>query len=189
MKIAIFSDSHDNVPNLEKALEWLKSQDVKVIIHCGDLCNPATLSNVIVPNFSGQIHLIHGNVSDRKSLEKVALEIENVKLHGDFGELVLDQKKIAFVHKPEEARQLAETGKYDLVFYGHSHKPWVEQLQIKVDQTADKHGEISARQRNLSKSVLLVNPGTLAGLFYKATFALYDTKTDKLELKILERLT
>jgi predicted phosphodiesterase len=34
----------------------------------------------------------------------------------------------------------------------------------------------------------LVNPGNLAGMFYKATFAIYETKTDKLELKILETL-
>ncbi len=54
----------------------------------------------------------------------------------------------------------------DIIFYGHTHKPWIEeQNQIKI-----------------------VNPGTLGGVFQKATFALYDTGDRKLELKILETI-
>ena len=34
----------------------------------------------------------------------------------------------------------------------------------------------------------MINPGELAGQFYKPTFAVYDRTTEKLELKILERL-
>ncbi|MCX7779271.1 MAG: metallophosphoesterase [Patescibacteria group bacterium] len=166
MKIAIISDTHDNVPNLEKTLAWLKSQGVSLIVHCGDLCAPAMLNKVLIPNFSGQIHLVYGNVSDRESLKENVKEFKNVNLHGDFGKLKIDGKKIAFVHQQEEAEKIAKTQKYDLVFYGHSHKPW----EKKIGQTR------------------LVNPGNLAGMFYKATFAVYDTETDKLELKILERL-
>jgi hypothetical protein len=34
----------------------------------------------------------------------------------------------------------------------------------------------------------MINPGELAGQFYKPTFALYDTETNSIELKILEKL-
>jgi hypothetical protein len=34
----------------------------------------------------------------------------------------------------------------------------------------------------------MVNPGELAGQFYKPTFAVYDTDTSLLELKILEKI-
>ena len=34
----------------------------------------------------------------------------------------------------------------------------------------------------------MINPGELAGQFNKPTFAVYDTETDNLELKILEKL-
>jgi len=166
MKIAIISDTHDNIPNLEKTLTWLKSQDISLIIHCGDLCAPSILTNILVPKFSGKIHLIHGNVGDRELLTEKVKEFKNVRLHREVGEIKIDGKNIAFVHEPDEAKKLAETGKYHLVFYGHNHKPWEE----KIGQTK------------------LVNPGTLAGMFYKATFAVYETKTDKLELKILEAL-
>jgi len=173
MKIAIISDTHDNVPNLEKALKWMKENNIEQLIHCGDLCAPSILISVIAPNFSGPIHMVFGNVEDRDLTPQKAKDFPNVTHYGDMGEATIPAspagggaKKIAFVHYPEKGKKLAESGKYDLVFYGHNHKPWEE----KVGQTH------------------LVNPGTLAGLFAKATFAVYDTENDSLELKILERL-
>jgi predicted phosphodiesterase len=38
------------------------------------------------------------------------------------------------------------------------------------------------------KNCYLANPGSLAGIFYKATFAILDTRSKKLELKILEKI-
>ncbi len=166
MKIAIISDSHDNIPNIEKALDWINRENISFIIHCGDLAAPAVLSQVIMPKFSGEFHFVHGNVGDPKLLKEVAKKFKNVKIHGEVGKIELDGKKIAFTHFPEKALKLAKKGDFDLVFYGHTHKPWEE-----------KNGQTR-----------LVNPGTLAGMFYKATFAVYDTETDNLELKILERL-
>ena len=169
MKIAIISDTHDNLNNFEKAVSWLKKRKIKTIIHCGDVCAPAVLKKA-AENFSGRIHLVFGNADgDRFGMaEKVyTKQMPNVVIHNnDLGEIELEEKKIAFCHFPKFAQGLAATGKYDLVFYGHTHKPWEE----KVGQCR------------------LVNPGELAGLFYKATFAVYDFKKDKLELKILERL-
>lgn len=166
MKIAIISDSHDNIVNTEKFLSWANSNQIEMIIHCGDLAAPAMIKKVIAPAFLGPIHLVHGNVSDRKMLEKICSEIDNVDLHGDEGYLKLDNLKIAFCHFPERAKELAQSGKYNLVFYGHTHKPWIE----KIGQ------------------VILANPGTLGGMFSKATFAVFDTADNNLELKILENI-
>ena len=116
--------------------------------------------------FSGSIHLIHGNISDRQLLAEVCQDFSHVKLHGDQGQLEVDGKKIAFCHYPAEAKKLAETQQFDLVFYGHDHKPWEEKI---------------------GKTVLR-NPGTLAGMFNKATFAVYDSKTDNAQLILLEKI-
>ncbi|MDO8669663.1 MAG: YfcE family phosphodiesterase [Candidatus Buchananbacteria bacterium] len=166
MKLAIISDSHDNIPNTEKFLSWAKSNNIGMIIHCGDLAAPAMLKKVVAPAFSGPIHLIHGNVSDRELLKKVCSEISNVTLHGDEGEVEVEGLKIAFCYFPEKAKELAESKKYDLVFYGHTHKPWIEKIG----------------------SVVLANPGTLSGMFSKATFAVFNTEDKNLELKILENI-
>jgi len=124
------------------------------------------LTEIIAPKFSGEFHFVHGNVGDPELLEKISRDFPNVRIHGMVGQIEVDGKKIAFTHFPEKALELAKKDLFDLVFYGHTHKPWEE----KIGKTR------------------LINPGTLAGMFYRATFAVYNTETDNLELKILERL-
>ncbi len=166
MKIAIISDTHDNVPNLEKALAWMKKNKIEQLIHCGDLCAPSIIINTLGPDFSGPIHMVFGNVEDRDKTPELAKNFSQIIHYGDKGEFEIDGKKIVVVHYPHLAKELAEAGKYDLVFYGHNHKPW--------EETVGK--------------TKLVNPGTLAGLFQRATFAVYDTKSDELELKVLDQM-
>ncbi|MFC1613579.1 metallophosphoesterase [Patescibacteria group bacterium] len=166
MKIAIISDSHDNLPNMYKAIEWMNKNGIEEIIHCGDVCAPAALRE-IAKKFKGKIHLVYGNVDgDHEGMKKKAEESGNVIIYGDEGHLKFGEKKIAFVHYPIIAKELAKSGKYDFVFYGHSHKPWEEMVG----------------------NCKMLNPGTLAGMFYKATFAVWDTENNKFELKILELL-
>jgi len=168
MQIAILADTHDNLATLEKALTWLKKEGVKTMIHCGDVCSPSMLKEMS-KGFKGKIHLVFGNVDgDQYSMLKAKGQgrLPNVVFYGEIGELKINGKKIAFCHKPAIGQALALSGKYDLVFYGHNHQPW--------------EGKIGKCR--------LVNPGTLAGMFNKATFAIYDTRTDKFALKLVERL-
>lgn len=168
MKIAIISDTHDNVTNIQKAILWMKKNKISQIIHCGDICAPSVLKE-IANLFGKKIHVVFGNVDgDQFTIGKEIGDgtLKNVILRGDLGEIKIGNKNIAFTHKPYFARALAGTGKYDLVFYGHTHKPFEEKVG----------------------NCELVNPGTLAGIFYKATFAVYDTKTNTLALKVLEML-
>ena len=153
MKIAIVSDTHDNLANFNKIINWLNKEKIKIILHCGDICNQETIDEA-VKNFKGEIKFVRGNGDfDLNDIpEKMEIELGN--------------KKIGFVHYPKIAKEMADSGKYDLVFYGHTHKPWEE----KVDNCR------------------LVNPGEVAGQRFKPTFAIYDTQTDSLELKILEKL-
>jgi uncharacterized protein len=160
MKIAIIADSHDNLPNLKKAVDWIRLNRIKTIIHCGDVSKEEFLKEVLA-DYNGRIFLCRGNcdIDSFKSVPKI-------KVFDEVGEIKMAGKKIAICHYPKPAEILAQKNYYDLVFYGHNHKPWVKD----VGKTK------------------LANPGNLAGVFYKATFAVYDTKNDKLELKILEIL-
>jgi uncharacterized protein len=166
MKIAIISDSHDNVPNIEKFLDWANKNKIEMIIHCGDIAAPGVVKKLLAEKFKGGMHLVHGNVSDRESLESICGNLDNVTLHGDIGELEIDGIKVGFCHRPDEADELVATGKYNIVFYGHTHKPWID--------TVD--------------NVSVVNPGTLGGLFQKATFAVYTTEDKDIKLFVLEQL-
>ncbi|MCD6094739.1 YfcE family phosphodiesterase [bacterium] len=163
MRITIISDTHDNIVNFKKAIGWIKRENIKTIIHCGDISLPGTLKEAL-QDFKGKIHLVFGNMDDKRLFEKE--EIKNAIFYGQVGEIEEDNKKIAFCHFPDKAKELALTGKYDLVFYGHTHKPWEQRIN----------------------HCRLVNPGNLAGILYKATFAVYETQNDILELKILDEI-
>ena len=163
MKFAIVSDTHDNMANFNKVIDFLNAQKIDRMLHCGDICNQDTIEEA-EKNFKGEIIFVRGNGDF------------NLKDVPDTMEVDLGNKKVAFIHYPELAKKLAESGKYDLVFYGHTHRPWLERRSF----SEGGEGKI--------KKCLLVNPGELAGQRFKPTFAIYDTETDKLELKILEKM-
>lgn len=152
MKIAIVSDTHNNWPNFKKAIDWINKEKIQIILHCGDICSKETVDEVI-KYFDGEIKFVKGNADFELELpEKIELEFNS--------------KKIVFCHFPDIAKKLAQSGKFDLVFYGHTHRAWDEKV-------GNCH---------------MINPGELAGQFYKPTFAVYDTATRNLELKILEKI-
>lgn len=162
MKIAIIADSHDNIPRIDGMFGILKDEKIDTMIHCGDVTTLETIK-YLSKKFSGKIYLSLGNVDEMHGLEKKDIKLKNVIVFDNFGEIQINDIKIAFVHFPEVAKELAITKKYDFVFYGHTHKPWEDIIE-------EAH---------------VVNPGTLAGIFNKSTFALLDIETKNLELKIL----
>lgn len=166
MKIAIISDTHGNAANFKKAINWLNQNNISLILHCGDIGSPESLKESL-SDFKGDFFGVFGNMDkDFKILIEEYNKIPKVKINEDILETEIEKKKITITHYPDAAKKLAQLQKYDLVFYGHTHKPWEERI-----------GDCR-----------MINPGELAGQFCKPTFAVYDTDTEKLELKILEKL-
>ena len=167
MKIAIISDIHDNLVNLEKALKWCKAHQIEELICCGDVSNLETL-NFLANTFTGPIHLVRGNMEifTDEDVER----LENINYFGKHGKIELEGKEVGICHEPSFINKIVKDGPTDIIFYGHTHEPW---------EKTETRQEVSVR---------LVNPGTLGGLLAKASFAVWNTKTDKLELKIMEQL-
>lgn len=162
MKIAVLSDIHDNIWGLEKVLKRVRKEKCEVIIFCGDYCSPSTFK--MLAEFGLPLSAVFGNV-DGAHYEIMRAIQENkyqVKQEKDFLKVECDGRKIALCHKPEFAEGLASSGKYDVVFYGHTHE---------------------VRQKKVGKT-LLANPGEVHGSFGKCTFGIYDTITGK--FKIME---
>jgi putative phosphoesterase len=157
MKIAMISDSHDNIWKLEKAMPFLSQTDV--ILHCGDLISPFMIKRLVKDLEKIPVHIVWGNNDgDKALLSKLAQESGSITIHGDFASLEFGGKKIAINHYPEIARREAESGKYDLVCYGHDHTAYHE----KIGET------------------LLLNPGELMGLNGRSTLVIYDTQTEEI---------
>ncbi len=165
-KIAIISDSHDNIPNINKALDFINQEKIDTILHCGDISSPDTLNKTIKIRFPGKLYFVCGNAGDPYLLKKMAEITPNFYFFDPVGKIKINDKKISFCHFPETARKLALDNKSDIIFHGDTHKPWEERV----------------------KKTKIINPGNLAGVFYKSTFAVYNTENNKLELKIVDNL-
>jgi uncharacterized protein len=158
MKLAILSDSHDNIWKLAAAMPHLAAADA--VIHCGDLVAPFMILRLIKGTDGKPVHIVWGNNDGDKGLiAEVAAGSENIHLHGDFAHLEFGGLKIAVNHYPKIARTLAEAGSYDVVCYGHDHTANEEWI-----------GE-----------TLLLNPGELMGLQGRSTIALLDTENRAVE--------
>lgn len=171
MLIAIISDTHDNIPNLKKVLDYCRENKVEKIIHCGDLAEIETL-DYLKENFSGDIFWTFGNMDRGHSADYPFADgkYKSINIFSKHGEVEIAGKKIAFVHFPEYARSLAEEGRFDYVFYGHTHKPWTEIIQ----------GE--NRFSGNIKNCEMLNPGNVANQYYPPTFAIWNTLDEKFSL-------
>lgn len=163
MLIAIAADLHDNLANWKKFNQYAKKQAIESLLFCGDLCNEDSLREMS-QSFAGEIYLISGNqeLYDAAQIKNYP----NLHFIGRYGSIIIDKLKIGLAHEPEYRNKLKkEVPDLNYLFYGHTHKPWLEQ---------EAH-------------LIIANPGTLGGIFYEASFALLDTKNNHLELKLLNQ--
>lgn len=161
MKIAVISDIHGNLAYLIKAKKVIDKEKINTIICCGDIQTEEIFHEL--DSWPGKIYLTLGNadLDLGQKLDSGLIYPENLEYFKDFGVINLEKKKVAFTHYDFYAKKLASEGKYDIIFYGHTHTPWEEKL---------------------SKTILL-NPGEIAAQFGKPTFAIYDL--EEMEAKLI----
>lgn len=159
-KIAVLSDSHDNIWMLERALDAIRKSGAEVLLHCGDLCAPFIIDR-LTNGFPGPIHIVFGNNDgDGRLLHTLAAKAERVHLHAIYHEMEFGGRTIGMIHYPEPARRIAQSGALDLVCYGHNHTKHMEQIG----------------------DCWLVNPGEIMGLQSTPTWGLYDCETPEFTL-------
>ncbi|MBT3348010.1 MAG: metallophosphoesterase family protein [Thiotrichales bacterium] len=169
MKIAIISDSHDNIELLHSAFADAKDRGAEQVLHCGDVVAPYTIKRA--HKYGLPIHVIHGNnTGDLYHLAKVSNDPQYmVTYYGRDASIELGGRKIFMVHYPEYAEAMALTAKYDLVCCGHDHHCNIETIQT-IDQ---------------NKTTLLVNPGSSSGIDrVQPTYAFGDLES--LEFEIID---
>ena len=154
MKIAVLSDSHDHLENIECALRQLTELGAEALLFLGDFCAPFSL-HLMAEKFSeGPIHVVFGNNDgDAFLLCRVASSFSHVQLHGHYAELSMGDRRIAIFHYPDVARRIAESGQLDAVFSGHDHQTYIHRFG----------------------KTLWANPGEVMGRYGKASFGIYDS--------------
>ena len=145
MRIAVMSDSHDQIWNMEKALNLVKDLDAEMIIHCGDFVAPFTLKMLAETGLP--VHGVFGNNDgDQYLLTKIASAPDSlITLHGLMGFVTAHGKTIAFTHYRQVAKGLALSGGCHLACYGHSH---VHKVEAAGETPMLNPGEIMGKEGN-----------------------------------------
>lgn len=164
MLIGAVSDSHDNLPQIEKAVDLLNEQMVELVLHAGDYVSPFTIARFKKLNCP-LIGVFGNNDGDHQLLTKRFNETINCTIHDRFTQVTLEGYKIGLLHgdEAELLNVLVDSGYFNAVIHGHSH-----------NKSIDQKGK-----------TLVINPGELCGyLTGKASFAILDTI--KAEARIVE---
>lgn len=154
MRIAILSDTHDDMQRLTAAMRLIDALKPEAIIHCGDICAPAMLA----PLAGRQAAFVFGNNDfDTDGLREEARRLGIICL-GQGGGLSLAGRSIAVCHGHDPGmRDRMIRDRVDYLFSGHTHS---------------RHDIRSGPTR-------LINPGALFRAREK-TIALLDLATDTL---------
>jgi uncharacterized protein len=157
MKIGLISDTHDNIKNIETATKIFADKRVGFIIHSGDITTPEAVQ--AFSNGTKVIGVLGNNDVDVRGLAEAFQKIGG-ELRGDFCEIEQGGLLIAVYHGTDfkMRESIIQSGKYDVVVYGHTHKK---------------------ENKMVGKKTMVINPGTANGWFfgYKATAAILDTIT------------
>ncbi|NLE05126.1 MAG: metallophosphoesterase [Crenarchaeota archaeon] len=164
MLIGLISDSHDNLSNLEKAIELLNQKRVDLVLHAGDFVSPFVVEKFKNLNCK-LIGVLGNNDGDVAFLRQRFSETINCEIRGRFAEVTIDNFRIALLHGDDLVllNVLINSDCFEAVIYGHSHVSMVRE----------------------NKNTLVINPGELCGyLTGKSTYGLLDTQ--KREVQIIE---
>ncbi len=124
MRIAVISDTHGQLQPTRAAVRMLESLEVERVLHCGDIG-----SAEVVQLFSHwPTDFVLGNCDwDRATLAE-AIERSGNTLHGRFGELKIEDWRIALLHSDDRRKftTVLEEGTWDLVCHGHTHQASID---------------------------------------------------------------
>ena len=161
MKIGIVADTHDNIPKIEKAVKVLKENNVSFVFHCGDIVSPFSAKRF--SEFGNNFISVFGNNDGEKwLLSKVIKSFAGTIEEGPL-KFSVENKKILLLHGYREVdmtleivNSLVESGHYDIILYGHTHKIDIRKV----------------------KETTIINPGEVCGyLTNKSTLVILDLKT------------
>ncbi|MFP4176449.1 MAG: YfcE family phosphodiesterase [Planctomycetota bacterium] len=145
MLIGVISDSHDNLPMLERGLAELDDRGVEMILHAGDLVAPFALK-VILRTGLPLTAVLGNNDGERAGLSRMHEDI-----HEGPHRFKVADRTVLMAHQREVVQE-ARVGGEDLLIYGHDHSPDI-----------------------VAGSPMIVNPGEMGGwLNGRCTGAIVD---------------
>lgn len=159
--VGIMSDSHDNLDAIQRAVAHFTDRNCQLVVHAGDFVAPFAAKEL---SFLGcPVKAVFGNCDG----EKIGLE----KVLETFGEIRKEPfsfqyrgRRFLLTHTHFANMKYVRSGKYDIIIYGHTHKPEIRKV----------------------RDSLLINPGETGGwLTGKSSIAFLELKTLEAEIIFL----
>ena len=153
MKVGIFSDTHDHLDNIRRAVAFFNEQQCACVLFAGDL-----VSTFAVPPLRQLQCPVLGCFGDNEG-NKIGL-LGGIKVIGTLKEPPAayeldDGTRVVIVHMERQLNGYAH--EFDVAIFGHTHRPCLKH---------DEHGR------------LFVNPGETSGWTYgNPTVALLETES------------
>jgi putative phosphoesterase len=159
--IGILSDSHDNLDRVRAAVRLFNDAGCDLVIHAGDFVAPFTADEL--RNLRAPVKAVFGNCDGEKA--GLVRAFQGIGEIAD-GPLAFTHAGLRFVvvHLDTSAATQAASGLFDVVVFGHTHRPLVESRD----------------------GVLVVNPGEAGGWTSgKSTVALFEPAARAADIMIL----
>jgi len=112
MRIAILSDSHDNMEALSRALERVRASGAEAVLHLGDIISPFTAR--LLPSLGLPVHAVFGNNDGERTGLGALLDIADPPRS-----LQLGGRRFVLHHDPSFDR--GSPPPCDYCLYGHTH--------------------------------------------------------------------
>jgi uncharacterized protein len=139
MKIAIMSDTHDNMDKIERAMRLIIAERVSHVIHAGDYIAPFSLKLILRDLGGIEFTGVFGNNDGEKAgLTKFA----SGRIHKPPHTFTVEGKRFFLTHDIERYDLDDLKKKNDVIIFGHSHTPLIEQ----------------------NNGVVVINPGACCGI-------------------------
>ena len=121
MLVGVVSDTHNNLKNIDQIISLFNEEDVKIVIHTGDIANANALNKF--SRLTAQLIGVYGN-NDRneEGLEEIALKnsfcFDNPPIF-----INLAFKRIAIFHEPDLIDDtLSSDPNIDIILHVHTHR-------------------------------------------------------------------
>lgn len=158
MRVGIFSDTHDHLDNIRRAVDLFNRLECRCVLFAGDL-----VSTFAVPPLRRLSCPLYGCFGDNEG-NKIGL-VGGMRVIGEIrdapAEYTLDDgTRVVLVHMERQLE--GYPGDFEIAVYGHTHRPHVKR---------DSQGR------------LFINPGETSGwTFGQPSVALLETTTQEVEI-------
>ena len=158
MKIAIISDTHNNLNNIQAIRRILLSENANAVIHCGDL------TDAVVLDYFGDfiLYCAFGNGDFGVDVAQRVRWFNPQNRADDDLDLEIGSKRVFVTHGHVHStlREAIDSTLYDYVFHGHTHR-------FKDEMVGNTR---------------VINPGALGGRkIGERSFVILDLENDSLK--------